>query len=162
MQKWLRKKCINKSFKKEKGVPIVAQWLTNPRNHEASGSIPDLTQWVKAPKLLWLLCMAGSYSSDWTTSLGTSICRGCGPRKDGKTKKKNKKERKKEKERERERERKKERKKEKRKRKFLSGTVDYRSSVATTAAWVWSLAQELCYVLDAAKINTYFLNIIFS
>ena len=155
MQKWLRKKCINKSFKKEKGVPIVAQWLTNPRNHEASGSIPDLTQWVKAPELLWLLCMAGSYSSDWTTSLGTSICRGCGPRKDGKTKKK--KIRKKERKKKRERERKKEKK-----RKFLSCTVDYRSSVATTAAWVWSLAQELCYVLDAAKINTYFLNIIFS
>ena len=30
------------------GVPVVAQWLTNPtRNHEASGSIPALAQWVK-------------------------------------------------------------------------------------------------------------------
>ena len=30
------------------GVPIVAQWLTNPtRNHEVAGSIPGLTQWVK-------------------------------------------------------------------------------------------------------------------
>ena len=30
------------------GVPIVAQWLTNPtRNHEVSGSIPALAQWVK-------------------------------------------------------------------------------------------------------------------
>ena len=30
------------------GVPIVAQWLTNPtRNHEVVGSIPGLTQWVK-------------------------------------------------------------------------------------------------------------------
>ena len=28
-------------------VPIVAQWLTNPtRNHEVSGSIPGLAQWV--------------------------------------------------------------------------------------------------------------------
>jgi len=29
------------------GVPVMAQWLTNPtRNHEVSGSIPDLAQWV--------------------------------------------------------------------------------------------------------------------
>ena len=29
------------------GVPIVAQWLTNPtRNHEASGSIPGLAHLV--------------------------------------------------------------------------------------------------------------------
>ena len=31
----------------KKGVPILAQWLTNPtRNHEAVGSIPGLAQWV--------------------------------------------------------------------------------------------------------------------
>ena len=30
------------------GVPVVAQWLTNPaRNYEVAGSVPGLAQWVK-------------------------------------------------------------------------------------------------------------------
>ena len=34
------------------GVPVVAQWLTNPtRNQEVEGSVPALAQWVKDPAL---------------------------------------------------------------------------------------------------------------
>ena len=34
------------------GVPMVAQWLTNPtRNDKVVGSIPGLAQWVKDPVL---------------------------------------------------------------------------------------------------------------
>ena len=36
------------------GVPVVAQWLTNPtRNHEVAGSVPALAQWVNDPALPW-------------------------------------------------------------------------------------------------------------
>ena len=39
------------------GVPVVAQWLTNPtRNHEVAGSVPALAQWVDDPRCRELWC----------------------------------------------------------------------------------------------------------
>ena len=34
-----------------RGVPIVAQWLTNPTGTMVEGLIPGLAQWVKDPAL---------------------------------------------------------------------------------------------------------------
>ena len=40
------------ALKPNAGVPVVAQWLTNPtRNHEVAGSVPALAQWVNDPAL---------------------------------------------------------------------------------------------------------------
>ena len=43
---------LKKKFNRNFGVPVVAQWLTNPTgNHEVAGSVPALAQWVNDPAL---------------------------------------------------------------------------------------------------------------
>jgi len=40
------------SKRETRGVPVVAQWLTNPTsNYEVAGSVPALAQWVNDPAL---------------------------------------------------------------------------------------------------------------
>ena len=47
-----KEKKYTKKREHEIGVPIMTQWLTTPtRNHEVSGSIPALAQWVNYPAL---------------------------------------------------------------------------------------------------------------
>ena len=74
----------------------MARLTSLTRNHGVSGSLPGLAQWVEDPALLlavvWFADTAGiprccgsgvgrGCSSDWTPSLGTSICRGERPKK---------------------------------------------------------------------------------
>ena len=89
---------------KSGGVPVVAQWLTNPtRNHEVAGSVPALAQWVNERSGVAVSCGVGCRrGSDpallwlWRRPVATALIRllaweppyaaGSGPRKGKKTK----------------------------------------------------------------------------
>ena len=43
---------IHALIKRERGVPVAAQWVKNPTSlHEDTALIPGLAQWVKDPGL---------------------------------------------------------------------------------------------------------------
>ena len=71
-----------------KRVKITIMWSshcgaaeTNPTsNHEIEGSIPGLAQWLRSCAAVAVV-QDGSCSSNWTPSLGTSICCGFSPKK---------------------------------------------------------------------------------